>query len=102
MCDANIIVDPSKTKRGDTLIMQASYYFMGQFSRFIPPGSRQIGLTSTVKVPDMIQLSDVLGKRLRFNPCGFQSAGQTWHYDIASKTLGVYDLCAQLDEDGEG
>merc|ERR1712048_1532330 len=35
MCDANIIADPEKKIQGESLIFQASYYFMGHFSRFI-------------------------------------------------------------------
>jgi hypothetical protein len=35
--------------------MQASYYYMGHFSRFIPPGSRRVALHNSVetKVPEL-------------------------------------------------
>jgi len=100
LCDANIIADPNKTIQGETIIQQASYYYMGHFSRFIPPGSKRVGLTNTVKRPPLTQ-KDVMNKRLRFDPCS-DGDGLTWKYDQAAKTLGELGLCAELDEDGEG
>ena len=47
-CDANIIADPPNTKGYGTLIMQASYYYMGHFSKHLPRGSIRVGLTNTV------------------------------------------------------
>jgi glucosylceramidase len=37
-CDAPILVDPDSGK----LLYQSSYYYLGQFSRFIRPGSRHV------------------------------------------------------------
>merc|ERR1712150_200722 len=84
------------TLGGDTLIMQASYYFMGHFSRFIPRGSRQVALQNSVKVSKNVTQADVLGKRLQFVTCS-DSMGQTWHYNATDKTLRVYGLCAQVN-----
>jgi len=46
-CDANIIADPKqKLKQGSTLIFQASFYYMGHFSRYLLPGAVRVGLTN--------------------------------------------------------
>jgi glucosylceramidase len=100
LCDANIIADPSKTLKGDTVIQQASYYYMGHFSRFIPPGSKRVGLTNSVTRPPL-KAKDIMNKRLRFDPCS-DGDGLTWKFDLSSGTLGQLGLCAELDEDGEG
>lgn len=104
LCDANIIADPEQTLGRGTMIMQASYYFMGQFSRFIPAGSHRILLNNTVKVDSKLGPQSVANKLLQFTPCSSNPA-QTWHYDSTSKTLsvhGVDGMCAELDTSGTG
>lgn len=95
MCDANILADPDKAVQGETLILQASYYFMGHFSRFIPPGSHRIDLTNTVKVPP-IEPSSLLGARLRFDPCS-HGDDMAWSYDKNSRAVKSFGLCMELD-----
>jgi glucosylceramidase len=103
-CDANIIADPNKTVTGESVILQASYYYMGHFSRFIPAGSRRVGLTSTVSRPP-ITATDVFNQKLRFNPCatsGWGENGMTWSHNKTSMALSQYGLCAELDGDNVG
>lgn len=100
LCDANIIADPDKKITGESVILQASYYYMGHFSRFIPPGSHRIDLVNNV-APAPLQPADVLGKRFKFSPCS-DGNGMTWSYDEKAKTLQEYGLCAELDGDGRG
>ena len=50
---------------------QASYYYMGHFSRYLPPGSRRVGMVNDV-VPGMGELGakDIMsGSPLVFQPC---------------------------------
>lgn len=102
LCDANIVADPKKTKGKDTFILQASYYFMGQFSRFIPPGSRRIALNNTVKVDNELTPAAVAGKFMQFTPCSGKKRSQLWKYDIVRETLSLKDvpeMCMQLAPD---
>lgn len=100
MCDAHMIADPSKTVQGEALILQASYYYMGHFSRFIPPGSRRIELANTVQIPDLAP-SVILGNMLRLNPCT-EGKLTTWSYDRTSLALSQYGLCAEVITNGIG
>jgi len=79
LCDANIIVDAQQELNRGTLIMQASYYFMGHFSRFIPPGSLRTKLVDSVAVQTPpITADDVKnGQALVFQPCDGDPA-QRW------------------------
>jgi hypothetical protein len=96
LCDANIIADPDKTMNGDTLVMQASYYYMGHFSRFIPAGSRQVALNNTVKVVQNVSRADLIGKKLQFLTCD-KSDAQTWQYNTSDHTIRMHGLCVQQD-----
>ncbi len=49
LCDANLIADPTNSLGLGTLIVQASYYYMGHFSRFFPPGAKRVALKNTVE-----------------------------------------------------
>lgn len=104
-CDANIVCDPGNTKGFGTVVVQASYYFMGHFSRFVPRGSRRVSITSTVKVQDKLTPSDVDGKMLQFVPCDANTPAQTWKYNEQNKTLtvaGLTNMCAEFNaKDGE-
>mmetsp|Transcript_140548 Transcript_140548/g.262184 ORF Transcript_140548/g.262184 Transcript_140548/m.262184 type:complete len:690 (-) Transcript_140548:80-2149(-) len=100
-CDANLIADPKRAKGGDAVIMQASYYYMGHFSRFIPPGSRRIDLKSTVKTHNDPDPKELVGLAMQFTPCSNKPA-QLWRYDTALHTLSlasVPSVCAQLSDD---
>jgi len=79
MCDANIIADPSQTMKLGTLIMQASYYFMGHFSRYILPGSVQISVKNMVEthIPPLTADDVKNGQALVFESCA-GSAVQAW------------------------
>ena len=85
LCDANIIVDvDNQTGHGQPLIMQASYYYMGHFSRYLPPGSRRVGLSNSVEAEDRpLDPSDVKnGQAMLFAPCDGGDI-QKWTYDTA-------------------
>lgn len=104
LCDANIIADPQETIGLGKLIMQATYYFMGQFSRFIEPGSRQISVENTVQVPrPEVKTDDVIGRRLPVITCRPGTGAQTFTFDDSAKTLSVYGACVEpgvIDETG--
>merc|ERR1711935_51285 len=85
-CDANIIADPQRKVGKNTVILQASYYYMGHFSKFIPPGSKRIGVTSSVKVAGKVTAAQVEHKYVQFTPCS-DNGGQVWHYSPQHKTL---------------
>ena len=103
-CDANIICDPQNTTGFGPLVVQASYYYMGHFSRFLPPGSRRISTTSTVQVEDELVQSQVEGQKLYFIPCA-KNLGSYWRYDQQNMSLSVESLpglCAEFNSaDGE-
>jgi len=82
LCDANIIVDPKETRGLGKLIMQASYYYMGHFSRFIPAGSRRVALKNTVEIKeDQVSADDVKnGQALLFSACDVSEI-QSWTLD---------------------
>jgi glucosylceramidase len=71
LCDANIILDPKEELGMGKLIMQASYYYMGHFSRYIPAGSKRIHLKNTVEIQaPPLEAGDVKnGQALLFAPC---------------------------------
>lgn len=77
-CDANIIADPKqKLKQGSTLIFQASFYYMGHFSQYIPALSKRIKIANHVVEEKELTVNDVAnGQPLVFLPCsgsGLQS-----------------------------
>merc|ERR1711871_871930 len=76
--------------------MQATYYFMGQFSRFIEPGSHQISVENTVKVPrQVVTIDEVVGRRLPVVTCRPGIGAQNFTYDDSAKTLAVYGACVE-------
>lgn len=96
LCDANIITDPQESLGLGKLVMQSSYYFMGQFSRFIVPGSRQISITNTVQVPrPEVKPEDVIDKRLLVITCRAGTGAQTFTFDDSTSTLSVYGTCVE-------
>jgi glucosylceramidase len=100
LCDANIIVDANKSVASDVLIMQASYYFMGQFSRYIPAGSRRVALNNSVKVDNDVTPGQVLGKKTQFLDC--HGDHMSWSYQPdTNKTLTYLGLCLQANESSE-
>ena len=82
LCDANIILDPEHTVGEETIILQASYYYMGHFSRFFPPGAKRVALKNTVEAHfPPLQPGDVKNyQALLFAPCD-GSAVQQWALD---------------------
>mmetsp|Transcript_20692 Transcript_20692/g.45414 ORF Transcript_20692/g.45414 Transcript_20692/m.45414 type:complete len:714 (-) Transcript_20692:200-2341(-) len=95
-CDANIICDPHEKMGMGTVILQASYYYMGHFSRFIPPGSRRIALTNSVAgaVPT-ITAGDVSQGKLALEDCK-EDPIQKWTYKEGKGVLSLYGLCALI------
>jgi len=104
LCDANIIADPQETLGLGKLIMQSTYYFMGQFSRFIEPGSRQVSVENTVHVPrPEVKTDDVIGRRLPVITCRAGTGAQTFMFHDSTKSLSVYGACVEpgaIDETG--
>ena len=83
LCDANIIVDPDNTVgHGDPLILQASFYYMGHFSRYVPPGSKRVHLENTVEIeaPPLAPGDVKNGQALLFAPCDGNLV-QKWELD---------------------
>lgn len=76
LCDANIIADPPNARGHGTLTLQASFYFQGHFSRFIPPGSIRTKLTFDPELPPpAITASDVQnGQSMVFAACDGNAA----------------------------
>ena len=54
LCDANLIADANNSLGKSTLIKQASYYYMGHFSRYLVPGAKRLELTQTVETSSAI------------------------------------------------
>jgi hypothetical protein len=71
LCDANLIADPEQTEGLGRIVVQASYYFVGHFSRFIPQGSRRILLHNSAQATlPPVSAADVMnGQPLVFQPC---------------------------------
>ena len=103
LCDANIIVDENKSVGNETLIVQASYYFMGHFSRFIPPGSKRIDLVNNVEVKmPSLDAGDVKnGQALLWTPCTGSNV-QRWSYEEANGGLSILDTNTSSGSDGYG
>jgi len=98
------VFDALETLGLGKLVMQASYYFMGQFSRFIEPGSKQISVENTVQVPrPNVKPEDVIGRRLPVITCRAGTGAQKFSFDGLAKTLSVYGTCVEpgaIDETG--
>lgn len=90
LCDANIIADHDLKVGKDPLVMQASYYYMGHFSRYLPPGSKRVALKNTVEsAAPPLQAGDVKdGQALLFAPCDGNDA-QKWQYNDVVGSLRV-------------
>jgi hypothetical protein len=101
LCDANIIADPTNSLGMGTLIMQASFYYMGHFSRYIPPGSRRIKLQNSVEIrAPPLEAGDVKdGQALLFAPCDGNDV-QKWQLDEATGALTVRGTDAADGSDG--
>ena len=80
LCDANLVADPNNTLGRGSLIKQASFYYMGHFSRYLRPGGRRVEVKQTVEtVPPPLSPADVKnGNALSFLPCKADSAVQRW------------------------
>ena len=100
LCDANIIVDPINNLSQGTLIMQASYYYMGHFSRYVPPGSRRVSLNNSVELnAPPLSADDVKnGQALLFAPCDGDDV-QKWTLDDGG-SLFVHGTAEALLSDG--
>ena len=80
-CDANIIADPDKTQGYGTLVMQASYYYMGHFSRYLPAGSVRVDMSNTVIKKRPVTADDVQNSMpIVFMPCDGTDL-QSWTHD---------------------
>ena len=99
LCDANIIADPEylvprvpgTPEAKSALIMQASYYFMGHFSRYFPPGSKRVHIENTVEASDnpTLMAGDVKnGQALLFAPCDGNDV-QQWTYEKETGAIFV-------------
>ena len=104
LCDANIIVDHDDLlKTGSPLIMQASYYYMGHFSRYLPPGSKRIALRNSVEKEDRaLDPGDVKnGQAMLFAPCDGGDV-QKWQFDEATGALLVVGTNDYKGSEGYG
>ena len=101
-CDANLIADPDQKKGLGSIVLQASYYYMGHFSRYLPAGSRRIEMTSTVVKEREITVDDVVaGQPLVFLPCSGSDV-QSWTLD---DTASLYianapEMCVDISNHG--
>lgn len=113
VCDADVIADPHSKMGLGTVIVQATYFLGGHFSRFIPPGSRLVGLTNAVSTkPPPVNEGDIAYGFLVLEPCKDDPDGkavQTWVYsshstfdypgvDLAFKVLGLCACIVNGDE----
>jgi len=86
LCDANMIQDAAGEKGGQPLIKQASYYYMGHFSRYLVPGAKRVQVSNTVEVeiPQVTAADIKNGAALLFEPCDAASAVQQFRFATAS------------------
>ena len=99
-CDASVIADPSNALGTGPVIVQASYYYIGHFSRFVPRGSRRIALQNTVAGRSgSLSAADVQnGQPLAFAACGELQ----WQWRVGgSLVLRGTTEAEQPDGDGE-
>ena len=105
LCDANIVVDADQSlATGDVLIKQASYYYMGHFSRYFMPGMKHVALTNTVETePPPLSPADIKnGVALRFLPCEADNAIQRFHSGADGTTLIAHGTDTAPGSDGYG
>ena len=90
LCDANLIADPTNSLGLGTLIVQASYYYMGHFSRYIPPGSKRIDVQNLVETHTPALTADEVknGQPLLFAPCNGDDV-QKWTLDDTGSLIIV-------------
>ncbi|KOO24658.1 glucosylceramidase, partial [Chrysochromulina tobinii] len=99
LCDANIIADPQNTTGfGTNFIKQASFYYMGQFSRYLRPGMRAVKLTNLVETElPPIKSADIKnGAGLVFMPCEKDSAVQLFR--LTHRDSGTFIVAAGTNE----
>ena len=88
LCDANIIADPTEELGMGTLILQASFYYMGHFSRYLPAGSKRVALKNSVefKAPPLEPGDVKNGQALLFAPCDGNDV-QKWTLDDSGSLI---------------
>mmetsp|Transcript_41210 Transcript_41210/g.133627 ORF Transcript_41210/g.133627 Transcript_41210/m.133627 type:complete len:330 (+) Transcript_41210:959-1948(+) len=81
-----MIQDAAGEKGGQPLIKQASYYYMGHFSRYLVPGAKRVQVSNTVEVeiPQVTAADIKNGAALLFEPCDAASAVQQFRFATAS------------------
>lgn len=101
LCDANIIADHGRKVGDEALILQASYYYMGHFSRYLLPGSKRVALSNTVEASaPPLQPGDVKdGQALLFAPCD-GNAAQKWQFNSATQSVRVRSTDEAESSDG--
>eukprot|EP00927_Polykrikos_kofoidii_P072723 TRINITY_DN68807_c0_g1_i1.p1 TRINITY_DN68807_c0_g1~~TRINITY_DN68807_c0_g1_i1.p1 ORF type:complete len:716 (+),score=88.68 TRINITY_DN68807_c0_g1_i1:73-2148(+) len=103
-CDANIISDPTNKTGLGTVVIQASYYYMAHFSRFLPRGSRRVALENTVVPRTKMSKRLIIDKHVEFVPCAETIRAQWWTYNESDLTLRLTDLpelCAEKTNDND-
>ena len=106
-CDANLIADPPNKLGYGKLVYQASYYFMGHFSKYLPAGSRRIESSNRVVKEKVLTAADVTnGSPLVFLPCS-GSELQSWSLDgtgslLLEQTKDIGPKCVDISSYGKG
>ena len=84
-CDANLIADPTNKHGYGTIVMQAAYYYMGHFSKYLPAGSVRVEMHNSVVGERPLTVADVQnGQPLVFLPCS-GSELQSWTLDASAR-----------------
>jgi len=103
-CDANLIADPhEKKKTGDSVVVQASYHYMGHFSRYLPRGSVRIGVNDTVEQEKPPGKDDLKNSQpMVFTPCE-GSPLQSFSLDSGGMlTVAGTHFCLDVSAYGKG
>uniref|UniRef100_A0A7S0RV58 Glucosylceramidase n=1 Tax=Pyramimonas obovata TaxID=1411642 RepID=A0A7S0RV58_9CHLO len=109
-CDALMVADPENTLGQGPLMFQPTYYFMGHFSRFVPPGATHVAANATFTAPEANVPAEAVsnGALLALFPCDdgerqqwgqtFSAAGNPGERDHSSLHLqsAAADKCMDI------
>lgn len=97
LCDANLIADLTEVNGLGKLFRQASFYFMGHYSRYLPPGSRRVHLANGASVFAPRAASDVVNSlRMVFGDCDAADPTQKWSLGGGELKVATTSQCVDV------
>eukprot|EP01091_Cochliopodium_minus_P005124 TRINITY_DN150_c0_g1_i2.p2 TRINITY_DN150_c0_g1~~TRINITY_DN150_c0_g1_i2.p2 ORF type:complete len:282 (+),score=86.36 TRINITY_DN150_c0_g1_i2:1083-1928(+) len=95
-CDSPILVDTSNQK----VEVQPKYYYMGQISKFVVPGSIRVQTINFLNSKNIIPIDgqNYEGENVQLSYCGSEISSQKWSYNSFTKHIYLEETDLCLDD----